>query len=898
MTHHETHAGRLGIQGTMPVAITGMHRSGTSLVSKLLHLSGLYLGQERDLLRANAFNQDGYWENTKFVELNDELLNELGGAWDCPPPLAEGWIEGKQFRAIEAKARVMLQEFVGHEPWGWKDPRNSLTIPFWKKLFPALKVVICLRNPLEVSLSLHRRNDISHALALCLWKDYSQRIIDAIPPSHRIITHYDAHFQNPQAELHRVLLFLNMPLAGDLISQCCASTRTDLRHECFTIRNLLDVDASPAVVDLYARMCAEAGWLDDGAVHSPLGVKASAWSSGSAPQPPGGEADPSAHSEEPSISGPESPDDPLKRRGLLRGFGRLDTAALSRELLQREVKVLKPRLAEHEAKITELQASLKEKDAIGGEVAELRRRLAELGEREAALQSGLEERGRQNEALQGEYDSARRELDELRQQIRENEVLQGEYDSARRELDELRQLVVEQTEWQPQLQQLEEEHAATRRQVADLRQILDHASASEKELREMLLDAHDQLLRRDEELRAAVTELQRTEATRQEVAAFRQAVIERLEVCRINPDPDDLVGYSLDSPGPGGLTDLDEIRVDGWVLGRSAPAVAVELKSAGAVLRHVPIRISRPDVAANHASVAGAEFCGFQTTLRVLELASHSDISVLAVLRDDRRVPIAVLRSKQVAPAQNDNEPEIAKLRQSLNQATIREQEMREMLLDAHDQLLRRDEELQAIAVENVLANGQPVRIDAPQLTGGSLSLKQAQYRKLVQQIREVVESTLPAGANVIVVSRGDSDLLQLAERRGWHFPQLENGVYAGYHPPDSGAAIAHLEELRSRGADFLLFPSTAFWWLDHYEEFRQHLERQYPTVRNDEICRIFALHEPAAQQREGDSLVSSTAAARPEPGSGAPQTGRLWRLFQPLRHSRSPHERANVQSN
>ena len=70
-----------------------------------------------------------------------------------------------------------------------------------------------------------------------------------------------------------------------------------------------------------------------------------------------------------------------------------------------------------------------------------------------------------------------------------------------------------------------------------------------------------------------------------------------------------------------------------------------------------------------------------------------------------------------------------------------------------------------------------------------------AWYRDLVERIRAVVDRELPPDATVLVVSNGDDELLQLgAERRGWHFPQMEDGTYAGYHPGDSAEAIAHFE--------------------------------------------------------------------------------------------------------
>jgi glycosyltransferase involved in cell wall biosynthesis len=116
-------------------------------------------------------------------------------------------------------------------------------------------------------------------------------------------------------------------------------------------------------------------------------------------------------------------------------------------------------------------------------------------------------------------------------------------------------------------------------------------------------------------------------------------------------------------------------------------------------------------------------------------------------------------------------------------------------------------------------------------------------YQRLVRQVREIVNAVVPDRAIVAVVSKGDEDLLELeGERKGWHFPQNEDGVYVGYHPADSAKAISHLEELREKGARFLLFPGTALWWLKHYEGFHDHLDSRYRRVWDEEACMIYEL--------------------------------------------------------
>lgn len=121
--------------------------------------------------------------------------------------------------------------------------------------------------------------------------------------------------------------------------------------------------------------------------------------------------------------------------------------------------------------------------------------------------------------------------------------------------------------------------------------------------------------------------------------------------------------------------------------------------------------------------------------------------------------------------------------------------------------------------------------------------IERARYRREVVRIRQVVGREVTRGSIVAVISRGDDDLLAFDDRRGWHFPQTEKGVYAGHHPADSQAAIRHVEELRVRGARYLVIPRTAFWWLEHYKEFNDYLQRRCRCAWRDErTCALFDL--------------------------------------------------------
>lgn len=116
-------------------------------------------------------------------------------------------------------------------------------------------------------------------------------------------------------------------------------------------------------------------------------------------------------------------------------------------------------------------------------------------------------------------------------------------------------------------------------------------------------------------------------------------------------------------------------------------------------------------------------------------------------------------------------------------------------------------------------------------------------YRRLVERVHDAVGEAVPAGASVLVVSRGDRELVDLDGRRGGHFPQDGGGRYLGHHPRDSAEAVDWLESLRAAGAEYLVLPSTAYWWLEHYAAFAEHLRSNYRADERD-VCAIFRLRE------------------------------------------------------
>ena len=148
--------------------ILGMHRSGTSFLSRCLQLGGVDIGHT--LIR-------GHYENADFVHLNDKILQLAGGSWDNPPD------EGK-IKIVEDKLSNEIINVINKnkkDMWGWKDPRTSLTIRgYLPHLSEDVYIIAIFRNPSLVAESLRRRNGFSIEKGVKLAKEHNARIIKVL----------------------------------------------------------------------------------------------------------------------------------------------------------------------------------------------------------------------------------------------------------------------------------------------------------------------------------------------------------------------------------------------------------------------------------------------------------------------------------------------------------------------------------------------------------------------------------------------------------------------------------------------------------------------------------------------------------------------------------------------
>jgi len=191
------------------VVVLGMHRSGTSLITRLVSLLGLSLCRHDDLLVGGARNPRGHWESKSLVRFNDRLLGELGGTWFCPPLLGSKDVS-LLLRRHASDALATLQDAHPQRPWVWKDPRTCVLLPFWSAVLEQrVAYVLVVRHPFEVSDSLARRNGCTPLLSLALWERYTRQAMLGAAGRPLMVCTYDGVLADPVAWCERVVAFMS-----------------------------------------------------------------------------------------------------------------------------------------------------------------------------------------------------------------------------------------------------------------------------------------------------------------------------------------------------------------------------------------------------------------------------------------------------------------------------------------------------------------------------------------------------------------------------------------------------------------------------------------------------------------------------------------------------------------
>jgi hypothetical protein len=197
----------------MQILILGMHRSGTSALTRLINMMGAYFAPEDAALPVNEANPKGFWERKDVMQVNNELLAFQGCSWSD----VAGWDDGKASYAPAAtmqKLARIVRELDAHKPWAAKDPRLCITLPCWRPLLVSPVAVVASRSPLEIARSLEMRDKMPPAKALVLWERYAQAVVRHAASLPAIFVHHEELMHSPLEAVERLHRELSAHVEG------------------------------------------------------------------------------------------------------------------------------------------------------------------------------------------------------------------------------------------------------------------------------------------------------------------------------------------------------------------------------------------------------------------------------------------------------------------------------------------------------------------------------------------------------------------------------------------------------------------------------------------------------------------------------------------------------------
>jgi hypothetical protein len=181
-------------QNPRALVIVGMHRSGTSAITRLVSLLGADL--PKDLLIATPFNEAGHWESVKLMRIHDRILASAGTAWRDWRKFNPDWHQSPDADTLKQELLNQLKyDFGNSQLFVIKDPRICRLVPFWLDVLAEFSAqpafILPVRNPIEVCDSLKRRDGMLPSRASLLWL---RHVVDAEVSTRglpRAVTTYD-----------------------------------------------------------------------------------------------------------------------------------------------------------------------------------------------------------------------------------------------------------------------------------------------------------------------------------------------------------------------------------------------------------------------------------------------------------------------------------------------------------------------------------------------------------------------------------------------------------------------------------------------------------------------------------------------------------------------------------
>lgn len=254
-------------QAPKGLLVLGMHRSGTSALTRVLNLLGADLC--KTLWQGNEANRKGFWEDPRIFGIHDTLLQALGRSWDDLRALPDQWLDAAAtVTACDQLVELLQAEFSQSSLWIVKDPRICRLLPLWRQVFDRLGAsmhcVLALRHPEEVARSLKFRNDHQMATSRLAWLEHTAESVIASRGLPRTVVPYSQLMADWEGTVQRVAseLGLAWPIASiDVRTQVEEFLSPDERHH--NVEWLSGNGAGGLVGQLFAGMLLAAegkGW--------------------------------------------------------------------------------------------------------------------------------------------------------------------------------------------------------------------------------------------------------------------------------------------------------------------------------------------------------------------------------------------------------------------------------------------------------------------------------------------------------------------------------------------------------------------------------------------------------------------------------------------------------------
>ncbi|MFA9556920.1 sulfotransferase family protein [Evansella sp. AB-rgal1] len=246
------------------ICVSGMHRSGTSAITRSINLLGVEIGDTNTLMKPHIHNPKGYWEQKKITQLNDQILDLIGLAWDSEEFIKGRWWESKRILPYKDELKKMIRKDYGsYKLWLWKDPRTCLLMPLWQEVLNELNIdinyIICIRNPLDIYKSLNSRDGFSLEKSIRIWFVYTLSILYWTINSKRSVVHYEDILNAPLSTIQSIAKALNLPKVDiNNASMLNNFIQQKLRHHQSTYENFMNHQRVPkSVKDLYSTIISD-----------------------------------------------------------------------------------------------------------------------------------------------------------------------------------------------------------------------------------------------------------------------------------------------------------------------------------------------------------------------------------------------------------------------------------------------------------------------------------------------------------------------------------------------------------------------------------------------------------------------------------------------------------------